>query len=172
MSKYFLLLFLFLFGCINEQPLIMDDNEVQECEVNDLECFFDNIMNNHSSIVHFSSLTPIYDFNQYSKGYYRSNGCEENKCIFEVYYYEFEVFLSEEFNDELIELGYTQEEIDEEIQDIQNVLSENWKKNKVKCEMTRDEAQLYLKEFLFSKEGSIGFDDELVGSKRCEIVSR
>jgi hypothetical protein len=126
MNKYFLLLFLFLFGCVNEQSVVID--EVPECELNNLTCFFNNIMNNHSSIVHFSSQTPIYDFYQYSKGYYKSNGCEEEKCVFEIYYYENEIYLSEEMNQELLELNYTQEEINNEIQIIQDTLNDNWEK--------------------------------------------
>lgn len=168
MNKYFLLLFLFLFGCVNEQSVVID--EVPECELNNLTCFFNNIMNNHSSIVHFSSQTPIYDFYQYSKGYYKSNGCEEEKCVFEIYYYENEIYLSEEMNQELLELNYTQEEINNEIQIIQDTLNDNWEKNKIKCEMTREEVQIYLQEYLDSieKKTSMG----TIGSKRCNLVSK
>jgi hypothetical protein len=169
MNKYFLLLFLFLFGCVNEQSVVIDD--VPECELNNLTCFFNNIMNNHSSIVHFSSQTPIYDFYQYSKGYYKSNGCEEEKCVFEIYYYENEIYLSEEMNQELLELNYTQEEINNEIQIIQDTLNDNWEKNKIKCEMTREEVIIYLNEYLDSLEkekNSTG----TIGSKRCNLISK
>jgi hypothetical protein len=172
MNKYFLILFsLFLFGCISEtQPTIVE--KIPECELNDLECFFNNIMNNHSSIVHFSSQTPIYDFHQFSKGYYRSNGCGEEICVFEVYYYENEIYLSHEMNQNLIDSGYTQEEINDEMMLIQNTLNENWEQNKVRCEMTRGETKIYLNEYLESKEGDMEFNEGNIGSKKCEIVSK
>lgn len=172
MNKLFILLFsLFLLGCIGEtEPTIAE--EVPECELNDLECFFNNIMNNHSSIVHFSSQAPIYDFYQYSKGYYRSNGCEEEICVFEVYYYENEIYLSNELNEELLYMGYTQEEINKEIEEIQKTINENWEQNKIRCEMARGETKIYLEEYLLSKEGNIEFNDENIGSKKCKIVSK
>lgn len=171
MNKYFLILFsLFLFGCITEEPSITE--EVPECELNDLECFFNNIMNNHSSIVHFSSQAPIYDFFQYSRGYYKSNGCVNETCVFEIYYYEFEVYLSDEMNQELLELNYTQEEINKEIEEIQKTINENWEQNKVRCEMAREETEIYLEEYLLSKEDNMEFNDETMGSKKCKIVSK
>jgi hypothetical protein len=172
MNKFFLLLLvLFLFGCITEQPSITE--EAQECELNDLECFFNNIINNHSSIVHFSSQAPIYDFYQYSKGYYKSKeGCVNETCVFEIYYYEFEIYLSDEMNQELLDLNYTQEEINDEMMLIQNTLNENWEQNKVRCEMTRGETKIYLNEYLESKEGEMEFNEGNIGSKKCEIVSK
>lgn len=167
MNKYFLLFFLFLFGCINEQLVI---DEVPECELNDLTCFFNNIMNNHSSIVHFSSQASIYDFYQYSKGYYKSSGCKDETCVFEIYYYENEIYLSDEMNQELLYLNYTQEEINNEIKIIQDTLNDNWEKNKIKCEMNREETQIYLEEYLQSTEKKIS--NETIGSEKCILISK
>lgn len=169
MNKYFLLLFLFLFGCVNEtQEEIV--NEIPQCELNDLTCFFNNIMNGNPSTVHFSSETPIYNLYQRSKGYYKSDGCVNEICTFEVYYYESDIYFSNETMDALIKQNVSIDEINSEIQIIKDSLKETWENNKVYCEMSKEEAQIYLQEYLDSIEKKTS--TETIGSKRCNLISK
>jgi hypothetical protein len=167
MNKYFLLLFLFLFGCVNEQSVVID--EVPECELNDLECFFTNIMKGNPSTVEFKSETPVLNFVQLSHGYYNSMGCEENVCVFEVYYYESDIYLSNETMNILFKQNISEDEINSEIQIIKDSLKETWENNKVYCEMSKEEAQIYLQEYLDSINNT-QISNNGIGSKRCNLI--
>lgn len=181
-SIILVLVFALMLGCSmnissdNKKTEEKKDDGVPRCASNDIECFFNNIMNGHDSYVEFATDAPVFGFIQRSKGYYTSDGCEGNKCTFEIHYNENKIIISDEAQEELLKEGYTEEDIKAQVKIMENSINEAVEGKKMYCSMSKDEAQTYLDEYLKSikemEEGHTHITTESIGAKKCSLVPK
>ncbi|MDD4353414.1 MAG: hypothetical protein PHN56_03070 [Candidatus Nanoarchaeia archaeon] len=185
-------LFLFsllLAGCTGEITINQDSNEkievdeaekveeikLIECKNEDMVCFIEQMKLGNSIEMNFDVEVPVFFVMQKSKGYYTTEGCVDDVCVFEMHYTYLDVYMSGPTKDSLMNnQNMSESEIEATTNQWKTSILNTWEGKKMLCEMTSEEADIYLQEYLQSienaKEGIYQGSTDMIGSKRCRIV--
>jgi hypothetical protein len=181
---------LLLAGCIGEttiEPVNEDKNDVIEevetieetklieCEDDDMVCFIEQMVLGNPARINFEKEETVLLLKQKSEGYYITEGCVNDVCIFEMHYTYLDVYMHELTKEYMInEQGADESEIDESTEEWRTSILNTWEGKKMYCEMTPEEAEIYLEEHLQSikdaEEGIFRGSTDMISAKRCRII--